>query len=81
MWKYIPHGPEQPYTQKVVLYHSNFEYPEHLKTLVPKSWNIAVLGNDAANIMAGELWYTSYFASVNAEEFNIQYHAWINTSA
>ena len=45
------------YTQKVVLYQSDFYHPEQSETLVSESWNSAVLDSGATNTLAGEIWY------------------------
>ena len=43
------------YTQEVVLYQSDFDHPEQLKTLVSESWNGAVLDSGATNTVAGKV--------------------------
>ena len=48
------------YTQKVVLYQSDLDHPEQLKTLVSESWNAAVLSSGATNTVAGESWFNCY---------------------
>ena len=55
------------YTQ-VVLYQSDFDHLEQLKTLASESWNSAVLNSGAANTVAGEVWYNCYITSQNENE-------------
>ena len=38
-----PEKYDTQYTQEVVLYQSDFDHPEQLKTLASESWNAAVL--------------------------------------
>ena len=56
------------YTQEVVLYQSDFDHPEQLKTLISESWNSAVLDSAANNTVAGEIWYNCYINSLNENE-------------
>ena len=56
------------YTQEAVLYQSDFDHLEQLKTLVSESWNSAVLNSGAANTVAGEVWYNCYITSQNENE-------------
>ena len=42
--------------QEVFLYQSDFDHSEQLKTLVPESWNAAVLDSGATNTVAGKVW-------------------------
>ena len=53
------------YTQENVLYQSDFDHPEQLKTLVSESWNSAVLDSGTTNTVAGEVWYNCYITSLN----------------
>ena len=68
------------YTQEVVLYQSDFDHPEQLKTLVSESWNSAVLDSAATNTVAGEVWYNYYITSLNEnEKQKIKHHTPGNT--
>ena len=60
-----PEKYDAQYTQEVVLYQSDFEHPEQLKTLVSESWNSAVLDSGTTNTVAGEVWYNCYITSLN----------------
>ena len=53
------------YIQEVVLYQSDFDHPEQLKTLVSESWNAVVLDSGATNTVAGKLWNNCYITSLN----------------
>ena len=53
------------YTQENVLYQSDFDHPEQLKTPVSESWNSAVLDGGATNTVADEVWYNCYITSLN----------------
>ena len=53
------------YTLEVVLYQSDFDHPEQLKTLVSESWNAVVLDSGATNTVAGKLWNNCYITSLN----------------
>ena len=68
------------YTQEVVLYQSDFDHPEQLKTLVSESWNSAVLDSGATHTVAGEVWYNYYITSLNEnEKQKIKHHTPGNT--
>ena len=68
------------YTQEVVLYQSDFDHPEQLKTLVSESWNSAVLDSAATHTVAGEVWYNYYITSLNEnEKQRIKHHTPGNT--
>ena len=68
------------YTQEVVLYQSDFDHPEQLKTLVSESWNSAVLDSGTTNTVAGEVWYNCYITSLNKnKKQKIKHHAPENT--
>ena len=67
-------------TQEVVLYQSDFDHPEQLKTLVSESWNSAVLDSHANNKVAGEVWYNCYITNLNKnEKQKIKHHTLGNT--
>ena len=67
-------------TQEVVLYQSDFDHPEQLKTLVSESWNSAVLDSAATHTVAGEVWYNCYITSLNEnEKQRIKHHTPGNT--
>ena len=67
------------YTQ-VVLYQSDLDHPEQLKTLVSDSWNSAVLDSGATNAVAGAVWYNCYITALNEnEKQKIKYHTLENT--
>ena len=75
-----PEKYDAQYTQEVVLYQSDFEHPEQLKTLVSESWNSAVLDSAATNTVAGEVWYNYYITSLNEnEKQRIKHHIPGNT--
>ena len=54
-----------PYTQKVVLYQSDSDYPEQLKTLVSESWSTTVLDCGTTKAVAGKVWHNCYITSLN----------------
>ena len=75
-----PEKYDAQYTQEVVLYQSDFEHPEQLKTLVSESWNSAVLDSAATHTVAGEVWYNYYITSLNEnEKQRIKHHTPGNT--
>lgn len=39
-----------------------------MKDLVSKSWNAALIGSGAANIVAGESWYKSYIHNLDEDK-------------
>ena len=51
-----------------MLYLSDFDHNEELKTLVFESWNAAVLDTVATNTAAGELWFNCYMSSLSKNE-------------
>ena len=64
------------YKQEVVLYLSDFDHNEQLKTLVCESWNAVFLDIVATNIVAGESWFNCYMSSLSEnKKQNVQYHA------
>ena len=56
------------YTKEFVLYQSDFDHPEQLKTLALESWNAAVLDSGATNTVTGKVWYNCYITSLNENE-------------
>ena len=68
------------YTQEVVLYQSDFDHPEQLKTLVSETGNLAVLDSGTTNTVAGEVWYNCFITSLNEnEKQKIEHHIPRNT--
>ena len=68
------------YTQEVVLYQSDSDHPEQLKTLVSESWNTTVLDSGATNTVVGEVWYNYYITSLNKnKKRKIKHHTPRNT--
>ena len=64
------------YKQEVVLYLSDFDHNEQLKTLVCGSWNAVFLDIVATNIVAGESWFNCHMSSLSEnKKQNVQYHA------
>ena len=75
-----PENYDTLYTQEVVLYQSDFDHPEQLKTLVSESWNSAVLDSHATNKVAGKVWYNCYITNLNKnEKQKIKHHTLGNT--
>ena len=67
------------YTQKVVLYQSDFDHPDKLKNLVSETWNAAVLNKGATNLVAGKIWFNCSINSLNSEKKSkIQHHVGTN---
>ena len=55
------------YTQKFEIYQSDFDNTEHIKTLVPQSWNATALDSGTTNTVAGKGWCSCYINSFNEE--------------
>ena len=63
------------YKEEVVLYLSDFDHNEQLRTLVCESWNAVVLDTVATNKVAGESWFNCYISSLSEnKKQNVQYH-------
>ena len=56
------------YTKEIVLYQSDFDHPEQLKTLLAESWNAPILDSGATNTVAGESWFLCYMSSLSENE-------------
>ena len=56
------------FTQDVILFQSDFNHPEQIKNVAPKSWNAAVLESGATNLVAGKEWYNCNTHSLSFNE-------------
>lgn len=55
------------YTQKFEIYQSDFDNTEHIKTLVPQSWNATASDSGTTKTVAGKGWCSCYINSLNEE--------------
>ena len=51
--------------KKKLCYINQTDYPEHLKTLLRESRNVAALNRGAVNTIAGESWFNFYMFSLS----------------
>lgn len=62
------------YTQKFEIYQSDFDNTEHIKTLVPQSWNATALDSGTTKTVAGKGWCSCYINSLNEENKKKKIH-------